>query len=854
MKSALRRGAGRPAGGGVAARRAVLRWAWRLFRREWVQQALVLALLTVAVASAIGFASASYNTTGVSENAVFGNANHLYVVEAPDAPTLREATAAATERFGTVEVIAVWSVPIPGSVDSIELRSQDPRGELSSPMLALVEGRYPSGIEEVALTDGVADVLGLTIGSTFDLDGSDRRVAGIVENPSDLNSEFALADPSDTRAAMSVTMLVGGSGTFHEVAELRDFGDDHLPNAEITSRSGNEHVAARAAAAVLATAAQALLLVSLVAAAGFIAVAHRRLRQLGMLGAVGASERHLRLVVIGNGAVIGVIAAVAGAVLGLAGWLGMAPRVEESVGYRIDPFNVPWWLIGGAMALALAAGVGAAWWPARMVARIPITRALSGRPPSVRPARRSALLAALFVGLGVACLVFANRSNAALIVTGTLATGIGVLLASPLAVQAMGSVARLLPVAQRLALRDLARHRTRSAFALAAISFTLAMPVASVVTASAEEQAAGPGNVSDHQLLVWTRDPSQPEGESPMYTEDPSDSGFSPYLPRLTTGELAELEDQVEGVADALEGSTLTALELATDPAAESTPDGRLSVTLAQETEIGFLDVAPLFVATPSLLEHYGLDPASVDPGAEVITVPPSDRLPEDTRAALKGDELWFGNVSGGGGGVVIPEPVSGIKTLDPGYTSLPGSFITPEALSQRNWDSVRVGWLIETAAPLSIRQLNNARDKAAEAGLLVESRREEHNSSVLHWQATLIGMLVALGVLAMTVGLIRNEAGGDLRTLTATGATGGIRRTLTAATAAGLALLGALLGTIGAYLALAANYSRELGSLTPVPIAHLVTIAVGVPLAAAVAGWLLAGREPPAIGRPVFE
>lgn len=64
----------------------------------------------------------------------------------------------------------------------------------------------------------------------------------------------------------------------------------------------------------------------------------------------------------------------------------------------------------------------------------------------------------------------------------------------------------------------------------------------------------------------------------------------------------------------------------------------------------------------------------------------------------------------------------------------------------------------------------------------------------------------------------------------------------------------GALLCTAGAYMALAASYARELSSFTPVPIAYLVTIAVGVPLAAAVAGWLLAGREPPAIGRTVFE
>ena len=39
--------------GGVAARRAVIRWALRLLRREWRQQLLILALIMVAVAATV---------------------------------------------------------------------------------------------------------------------------------------------------------------------------------------------------------------------------------------------------------------------------------------------------------------------------------------------------------------------------------------------------------------------------------------------------------------------------------------------------------------------------------------------------------------------------------------------------------------------------------------------------------------------------------------------------------------------------------------------------------------------------------------------------------------------------------
>ncbi len=119
---------------------------------------------------------------------------------------------------------------------------------------------------------------------------------------------------------------------------------------------------------------------------------------------------------------------------------------------------------------------------------------------------------------------------------------------------------------------------------------------------------------------------------------------------------------------------------------------------------------------------------------------------------------------------------------------------------------------------------------------------------------STAAGILVALGVLAMTVGLIRSETAGDLRTLTATGASSSTRRTLTGATAGALALLGALLGTAGAYAALLAWHRSNLHPLTHVPVANLLIIVVGLPLVATAAGWLLAGREPAAIARQPLE
>ena len=112
----------------------------------------------------------------------------------------------------------------------------------------------------------------------------------------------------------------------------------------------------------------------------------------------------------------------------------------------------------------------------------------------------------------------------------------------------------------------------------------------------------------------------------------------------------------------------------------------------------------------------------------------------------------------------------------------------------------------------------------------------------------------MALAVMAMTVGLVRSEAAGDVRILTASGATSSNRRTLTAATAGALALLGTMLGVAGAYLGLGALHIDHLDELTPVPVIHLVALGLGVPVLAAAAGWLLAGRSPSWLARQPLD
>jgi putative ABC transport system permease protein len=823
-----------PSNGGVAARRAVVRWARRMFRREWRQQLLVLTLLTVAVTAAIGSITIASNSVP-ADNSDFGSANHVLKLDGSDPQKLQAGLDAAKKSFGTIDVIGHRSVSVPGSVEKLDYRSQVPGGAYSDDLLTLRQGRYPVGPREVAVTDGVAQSLRLEIGSVLALDGHQRTVVGIVENPSKLSDEFALVSPSSANPDQADVLVDASTASIH--AFFRSQGDR---SAFVGSMDrGNDVSSAAETLAMFSVATVFLLLASLVAAAGFAVVAQRRLRQLGMLAAVGATGKHLRLVLVTNGAVVGAIAAIVGTIAGLALWLTFAPTLETAVDHRIDRLSLPWGLIAAAGLLALVGAIVAAWWPGRTVARLPVLLALSGRPPKPRPARHSAIAAAALIAIGIGCLALSNRDKPALIIAGLLATILGSLLLGPLAIRTFSAAAGRLAIAPRLALRDLARYQARSGAALAAVTLALGIAATVVVTASAEEakRASEPPSLSDRQVRVYL---GPPEARELTPVDAPA------QIDQLTAG--------ARQVASQLDHATMLPLRKVVEPGVRPMPvgDTRVLPTIELARRFGspeegksYRSQSQLYVATPAVLRYLGIDPATIDPSTDFL-VDRSVATNELTIPSMTSRRML---------------PVTNVQKIELGRHLFgadsgrnPANFITLNGLRRHGWKQIPAGWLIESSRPLTSGQLADARDAAAEAGLTIEVRRKKNPPTELMAIATAAGALVALAILAMTVGLIRGESSGDLRTLTAAGATSRIRRTLTATTAGALALLGALLGVAGAYIALAATYHDDLGYLSDVPVLYLVLAVVGVPLCAAAAGWIIAGREPPAIARPVIE
>ena len=140
--------------GGAPARRAIRRWAWRLLRREWRQQVLILALLALAVGATTVGLGLVVSVRG-SDRALFGSANSRIDIANPGVAGIAANLAATRQRFGTVEAIAHEQVPVPGSITPIDLRAQDPNGVFGAPMLRLVSGHYPSGAGQAAVTAAV---------------------------------------------------------------------------------------------------------------------------------------------------------------------------------------------------------------------------------------------------------------------------------------------------------------------------------------------------------------------------------------------------------------------------------------------------------------------------------------------------------------------------------------------------------------------------------------------------------------------------------------------------------------------------------------------------------------------------
>lgn len=846
------------------ARRSLSRWALRLALREWKQRILIAALVAVAsAATLLGIAVASA-TPGTPNAGTYGTAQTL--IQLPGStPALSSVIAKIEKAYGPASVI--YDEPIAtGQAGGADLRAQDPSAPYTRVLLALDSGRYPSGPGQVAVTSGLARLYGLKTGSTWRVPagtggaeaGRAFTVTGIVADPSNLLDEFALLAPGQ----------LAGQGRLGSSGRVRIFigesldsaaasaAGDVIPDTAVVSAPAPDDSVFSPATIVLIVSVIGLVFIGLVATAAFTVMAQRRQRALGMLASLGATEADVRFVLIADGATAGVAGAVIGGAAALGGWLWYYPHLAAATAHVIDPFSLPWAAVVIGLLLAVATSVAAAVWPGRSVSKIPVVAAISGRVEAPQLVSRSLRPGLIFLVAGLFVLFFSGGGAGApagggyLVIAGLLCCEIASALLAPFLVDRLARLAWRAPLATRLALRDLARYRSRSGAALAAVSFAVFIATVAIVIASIRFDDAldyvAP-NMASSQLILWA------PGNDPVQGQ-PGQS--------VPAAKLAAARREADALAAQLHAPAPLELDVAVSVNVQPPAIGRNGPPSGSGSQNVYGTIVSLngrgsgglpYVATPALLKAFGISQSEVNPAADVLTARAG--LPSAGGLALVSGSYLAQGTPGCPAGTCILSPVIQEVSKLPVGTSVPNTVLTEQAVRELHETAVPVGWLIQAPTALTPVQVNAARQAALGLGTAVETKSGQLSLGEISNGATTGGLLLALGVLAMTVGLIRSETVRDLRTLTAAGAGARTRRALTGVTTGVIAFLGAVLGTVAAFLAvLAWAHSDLLQTFGTVPWYDIGLLVIGMPLIGAAAGWVFGGRQPAAVSRQPLE
>lgn len=422
--------------------------------------------------------------------------------------------------------------------------------------------------------------------------------------------------------------------------------------------------------------------------------------------------------------------------------------------------------------------------------------------------------------VGVLCLRFAHQRNALLMIIGLAAMISAILFTTPLAIRALTLRSRRLPVTGRLAWRELGRNQSRSAAALATVTFAVGISVAAVVVTAANTHPPSAGNLSDRQILIPatdTRDQTVVPARSATWTD--------------------VLDGAARQVAATVPSAALIPLSLAVDPAAPPSPvakaTGGLDAAQVVRQQGNHLTSYPLFVASPQLLAALGRDPGQPGHGG-YFAIDPSG-----TWSLLYSQRA--------------PVPLPARLHADP-YTSLPQVLVSPAVVAAHRWRVVRAGWLVQNPTPITAAQQRAARARAAQVGLAIETRDPQTYLGRLKWIFAIGGITVTLAVIAIALVLLRIQTTRDQQILTAIGAPSRARRAIATTTAAALAVVGALLGVAGAYLTLIMAYSDTLSRLANIPWTALAALGLGIPALALVTTWFTTSRQPASINRPAID
>ncbi len=561
---------------------------------------------------------------------------------------------------------------------------------------------------------------------------------------------------------------------------------------------------------VIGTGVAALILaeVAFIAGAAFATGTRRRLREIGLMGANGASYKQLRSTVVGEGLVIGMVGGLGGSLLAFLIVLLGRSTLQQFVERRIDQFPFSPLDIIGPILVAVVACVIAAWLPAKTAANVPTLTALQGRMPVGSPKRWVVPVGLGLTGFGTVLLAVGLATSSgmggAVAVLGTvLMIGGTALLAGPI-VAWVSKHAERFPITSRIVLRDSGRQRGRAAAAVAATMVILMAPVGGLA-ALAADQASG---------LIYGLEGGNPR----VLIEGRYDVENDYELGSLT-------DDDLEEIAVRLPDARIAAFQTLDTPVEYPTELERRKAGVLVDDGGGYY-ISPNRMAVASeellaMLDEERLDQALASDGMVLIGV--EERKNTIT---IDGAEVTV---------VEVPLPV-------PPW-SFPRLLVTEEVADGYDVEAIQTA-LVEVDAGWFQNLFNSAFD-----GLWVSGGDEFQTGGSTGGGATalivmgfLATMLVVLIVVATITALSAAEADNDLRTVVAVGATNSIRRKYLGLQSGLHTLIGAVLAvplTLLLYKTImlqngyeeVGNFGVWNGSTVIIPWVGLAVLMIGLPL-----------------------
>lgn len=564
--------------------------------------------------------------------------------------------------------------------------------------------------------------------------------------------------------------------------------------------------------AIVSTAASTLLLVEVafITGAAFAAGTRRRLREIGLLSAGGASQKHVRMTVIGEGLTIGLMGTALGVLTGIAVLFVGRPILHDFVTKLITGVGVSVSDVAGPVLVALLSVLLAVWIPARTASKIPTTTALQGRMPASPPRRWIIPVGLLASAVGLLLIVVSiastsNFSGALVGAGGVMVVGGVAMLASPI-LAGVSTLADYVPAIGRLVLRDSGRHRTRSAVAVAAILVILLAPVIFVTMAETsrhQELLYGLPEPSN-QLLVWGR---FHEGG---FLAPPDKQDIDAVAAIVPTREMA--------IFETLDLRTRTREQIAN----ESDRD-EMRATISLGSEENAIAIANEDLVT--VLDDERVAQA-IDDGQIVIL----GVTEEETTVSIDYEEL-----------PAVELPVPTVRD------AMPRILVPPSMAEQYEDAESRQLALFTLDRPLTDQErseLNVTVDAQTSGG------RENMDAATVYTIVAGVTLLAVLIVIALITAVSAAEVDEDLHTIVAVGAPGSFRKRFLGLLTGYQTLIGAVLavplglGLIKAFTsAQNAFYLGTFGQLNSstmfIPWARLTILVVATPLVVGLLTWI---------------